>query len=322
MNEYTQVDIDTLKVRADILKTIKETDRQVIAYRQIAEMCLTETSKTSVGRWVKQAEERGLLQATIEQGNTTIFHKVTETGEQFIQDYHPYLNDWEGDDNRSVQFRLHHSELITEVQDFENLPKEWKRKVAESRKWNFQNYDPDNRSIQYLKDIKGKPGYLVTIEGEKIMFRLMEDIKGYEADSVMIENWEKAKEAINIIEEDLGLVIRRKPELVFRANTRHLSIMKDPFAQFVKESSDIALQDIEIRDDEDELRLKLDCSEHPEMEAGWGNKLSTKKYHTVADILFVKNNLYEFIITHKKKWNAFLKALSKAEVEDILNMFE
>ena len=302
--------------RSDILRTIKKADRENLPLSYLKQNSWFAPSTSTIARWIDQADERGLVEITKRDGQTTLYHKITCMGNEYIHDYHPCHTDWEAS-QPPIQIRLHYFSVLVELVDFESMSEEWKKKAAQSQKFKVKNYDPDNKSVEMkVKDVS------VVLAGNKAIFQVMEDISGYEVPSLTKEAVNKVQEAIEIMEEDLGRVIEKKPEVVLELNTEHIAIVRDPFAEFIQEQENIDLQDIEIRDDEGELRLFLDCSEYPELEAGFGNRPSSKKYYSEADIMYVKEKVYEFIINNKEKWNAFISAIREAEPEEIRDMFK
>jgi DNA-binding MarR family transcriptional regulator len=308
---------DNYEWQADVLRTIAQHPKKTIPYKELQESCFFSPSTSSISRWVDKAMKRGLLEAKRQQGRTTIYHGLTESGKKYVEDYHPCCSDWESQNPRPGTTRLHHSSVRVQLTDFEQPPDDWKKKAAQSKFFEFQDYNSVNDELTLVKQ-----DYRIVISGDIIVIRLMNDITGYEVPSIASENVEKMFKALELVEDDLGLCIKRTPEMVLEMNTKHLAIVRDPFAEFVKERSDVSLQDVEIRDEEGELRLKMDCSEYPELEAGWGNKLSTKKFYADYDIMFIKRFLYEPLISHKKKWKAFIHALVNAEPEEIEKLFE
>lgn len=302
--------------RSDILRTIKKADRENLPLSYLKQNSWFAPSTSTIARWIDQADERGLVEITKRDGQTTLYHSVSDMGKEYIQDYHPCHNDWEAS-QPPIQIRLHYFSVLVELAEFESMSEDWKKKAAQSQKFKLKDYDSDNKSVgMKVKDVS------VVLAGNKAIFQVMEDISGYEVPSLVKEAVNKVQEAIEIMEEDLGRVIEKKPEVVLELNTEHIAVVRDPFAEFIQEQEDVDLVEVKIRDDEGELRLFLDCSEYPELEAGFGNSPSSKKYYSEADIMYVKEKLYEFIISDKEKWNAFISAMREAEPEEIRNMFK
>jgi hypothetical protein len=290
------------KLRATVEVIHKEEDRS-LSTSSIADLVEFEASTSQISRLIQKAEDRNLLIVDRKKGKPNIY-EVSSLGEKFIEQDPPYEET--AGRSEAGEVRVHYVRGELEIQNIDDLDERWKADAARQEQ------------VPHYKD--GGPfeiRYRVT--GDKLILFIGEDIRGYNVWDLKSEVIYEFLKCVEYLKEFTPYRFEDRRCVKIRTATQHIALVRNPFAEFVDEHSEVALSDVRIVDEDGELRFWLDKSGGtPELEAGWGNNPGGLKNWSEADIFFIKLYVYEVLISNKESWKKFLTFLKEADLDQLI----